>query len=47
MLKNGLTTFKSQSMEWKHNDSTVKKTFWTQLSVKKIMLILFGDILHN
>ena len=32
---------KRQSMEWKHIDSPVKKTFQALKSVKKVLLIVF------
>ena len=31
-------------MEWKHSDSPVKKKFWAQLLIKKVMLTVFWDI---
>ena len=35
---------KRQSMEWKHTDYPVKKTFWAEMSVKKVMVIIYGNI---
>ena len=32
---------KRQSMEWKHMDSLVKKKFWAQQSLKKVILTVF------
>ena len=32
------------SMEWKHTDTLVKKKFWVQQSVKKVMLTVFLDM---
>ena len=32
---------KRQFMEWKHTDSPVKKKFWAQQSVRKVLLKVF------
>ena len=31
-------------MEWKHTDSPVKKKFWVQQLVKKVILTVFRDM---
>ena len=38
------TMSKRKSMEWTHIDFLVKKRFWMQLSVKKVMLTVFLDL---
>ena len=34
-------------MEWKHTDSTVTKKIWVQWSVKKVILIVFWDLIGS
>ena len=35
---------KRESMEWKYTDSSVKKKFQAQCSVKKVILTVFSDM---
>ena len=34
-----------ETIEWKHNNSPIKKKVWTQQPVKKVMLTVFWDMI--
>ena len=50
MFTNGLNmglplqTRIKKTVKWKHPDSLIKKKFWVQWSVKKVMLTIFCDM---